>query len=229
MKILILNGSPKCEKSDTLHMAKAFARGINGGTDGDISVIHTAEKRIEYCTGCFICKRTGECMIEDDMAEILSRIKQSDTVIFSFPVYCHSMPAALKVVVERTMPLSHEKIVNENGHYHHASRDGAKKPRFVMICGSGYPQSKDDFELIKKTFAATFRQCDAMVTVEESPLFSIPDAAPAAEPKLKLLECAGAEYAQTGALSDETAKALAVPMIPEEIYIKFANGEIKSK
>ena len=226
MKVLILNGSPKCEKSDTLHMSIAFARGIVSVSGGDVNVIHTASKHIEYCTGCFICKKTGQCVIDDDMQDIIDKIKESDVVIFSFPVYCHAMPAALKVVVERTMPLSREKIVKgDEGHYHHAAREDAKKTRFVMICGSGYPQSRDDFELIKKTFKHTFRQCDAVITVEESPLFNIPDAAPAVKPCLALLERAGVEYVTDNAVSEQTMTALAVPMIPEEIYMKFANGE----
>ena len=226
MKVLILNGSPKCEKSDTLHMSTAFARGVFSVSGGEVSVIHTAKKRIEYCTGCFICKKTGQCVIDDDMIQILDKINESDVVIFSFPVYCHSMPAALKSVIERTMPLSAEKIVKgDEGHYHHVTRDEAKKKRFVMICGSGYPQSRDDFELITKTFRRTFRQCDLTVTVEESPLFNIKDAEPLAKPRLALLEEAGKEYASNGALSEQTVKALAVPMIPEEIYMKFANGE----
>lgn len=226
MKVLILNGSPKCEKSDTLHMSTAFARGVCSVSGGEVSVIHTAKKRIEYCTGCFICKKTGQCVIDDDMIQILDKINESDIVIFSFPVYCHSMPAALKAVIERTMPLSAEKIVKgDEGHYHHVTRDETKKKRFVMICGSGYPQSRDDFELITKTFRRTFRQCDLTVTVEESPLFNIKDAEPLAKPRLALLEEAGKEYASNGALSEQTVKALAVPMIPEEIYMKFANGE----
>ena len=225
MEVLILNGSPKCEKSDTLHMSAAFARGICSVSGGDVHIIHTAQKRIEYCTGCFICKKTGRCVIDDDMKEILDAIAGCDVVIFSFPVYCHSMPASLKIVVERTMPLSFEKIVKGEEGYHHVARDGAKKKRFVMICGSGYPQSRDDFELIRKTFLRTFRQCDAVITVEESPLFNISDAAPAAKPRLELLEAAGAEYISSGAVSEQTEKALAVPMIPEEIYMRFANGE----
>lgn len=226
MKVLILNGSPKCEKSDTLHMSAAFARGVCSVSGGETEIIHTAQKRIEYCTGCFICKKTGQCVIDDDMTGILASVNESDVVIFSFPVYCHSIPAALKVVIERTMPLSFEKIVkNEEGHYHHIEREGSKQKRFVMICGSGYPQSRDDFELIKKTFKHTFRQCDAMITVEESPLFNIPDAKPAAGPRLEQLEAAGAEYASNGFISDQTIQALAVPMIPEEIYMRFANGE----
>lgn len=226
MKVLILNGSPKCEKSDTLHMSKAFAEGIRSVTGGDVRVIHTAEKRISYCNGCFVCKKTGACVIDDDMTKILDAIRESNVVILSFPLYCHSMPAALKVVVERTMPLTAERIEkNGEGDYHHKEREETKDLRFVSICGSGYPHSRADFELIEKTVRRTFRGCDTVINVEESPLFNIKDAEPLTDPRLELLEKAGAEYAEAGTVSDDTYKQLAIPMIPEEIYMKFANGE----
>lgn len=229
MKVLILNGSPKCEKSGTLKMSAAFARGICEG-GGEVKTIHAAEKHIEYCNGCFICKKTGVCVIDDDMADILDKIKESDIVIFSFPLYCHSMPAALKSVTERTMPLTAERIIKGgDGKYRHAEREGAKKQRFVMICGSGYPGSREDFETTAKTFKRSFPQCDCVIAVEESPLFNVKDAAPFAAPRLAQLEQAGAEYIKDGKVSDTTAKALTVPMIPEEIYMKFANGEKPKK
>ena len=166
MKVLILNGSPKCEQSGTLKMSKAFSEGICS-KGGEVRIIHAAAKRIEYCDGCFVCKKTGECVKNDDMADILSEIKDSDIVIFSFPLYCHSMPAALKSVIERTMPLTSEKIVKgADGKYHHAERENAKKQRFVMICGSGYPGSQQDFDNTEATFRRSFPQCDCVITVE---------------------------------------------------------------
>ena len=41
----------------------------------------------------------------------------------------------------------------------------------------------------------------------------------------KRFEAAGAEYISKGYISDQTTQALSVPMIPEEIYMRFANGE----
>ena len=226
MSILILNGSPKCEKSDTLKMSEAFARGISDVSGGEIKIIHTAEKKIGYCTGCFICKKNGgTCVIDDDAADIIKTMLKSDYVIFSFPLYCHSMPSSLKVFIERLMPLSSMKIVKDaEGDYRHEAQADLSKMKRIMICGSGYPGSKRDFELTEATFRRSFPDCGLAVCMEESPLFNIKDAEPVALPRLELLKKAGAEYAENGRLSEDTRAALDAPMIPEEIYMRFANG-----
>ena len=52
MKILVLNGSPKRERSDTLHMTRAFLEGMKEAAHQNIHIIHVIDKHIEYCTGC---------------------------------------------------------------------------------------------------------------------------------------------------------------------------------
>ena len=57
MKILVLNGSPKRDKSDTMHITRAFLDGMKEAAPQDIHIIHTVDQHIEYCTGCFSCIR----------------------------------------------------------------------------------------------------------------------------------------------------------------------------
>lgn len=72
MKILVFNGSPKGEKSDTLHITRAFLEGMKEVSDLEIQLIHVIDKRIEYCMGCFACKcNGGTCIHNDDMRAIL--------------------------------------------------------------------------------------------------------------------------------------------------------------
>ena len=59
MKILVINGSPKKEKSDTMHITRAFLEGMQDVAAQDVRFIHVIDRHIEYCTGCFICKRNG--------------------------------------------------------------------------------------------------------------------------------------------------------------------------
>ena len=68
MKILVLNGSPKREHSDTLHITRAFLEGMNEAAQQDIHIIHVIDKHIEYCAGCFawslfnfFCKNARDC------------------------------------------------------------------------------------------------------------------------------------------------------------------------
>ena len=68
MKILVLNGSPKREKSDTMHITWAFLEGMRDAVPHEIHVIDVIDRHIEYCTGCFACKRNGgACIHNDDM------------------------------------------------------------------------------------------------------------------------------------------------------------------
>ena len=66
MKILILNGSPKCDRSNTIRIAKAFTEGFPEGTE--VNRIDLYEKDIRPCKGCFSCWKSdeGRCIIIGD-------------------------------------------------------------------------------------------------------------------------------------------------------------------
>lgn len=107
MKILVFNGSPKKEKSDTMHITRAFLEGMCDYEPQEIKIIDVIDKKVNYCLGCFACmKNGGSCVQNDDMAEILKEMLCSDLLIFSFPLYCYGMPAPLKAVIDRVLPLS---------------------------------------------------------------------------------------------------------------------------
>lgn len=56
MKVLVFNGSPKREASDTLHMTRAFLDGMREAGPVEVEIVHVVDKRIDYCLGCFACK-----------------------------------------------------------------------------------------------------------------------------------------------------------------------------
>ena len=43
MKILVLNGSPKRDKSDTIQITNAFLDGMNEAGEQDVKVIHVID------------------------------------------------------------------------------------------------------------------------------------------------------------------------------------------
>ena len=67
MKVLVLNGSPKGEKSNTLNITKSFLDGFSADTE--IEYITVKKETINPCMGCFSCwsRTPGECVIKDDM------------------------------------------------------------------------------------------------------------------------------------------------------------------
>lgn len=226
LKVLLFNGSPKKEKSDTLHITKAFLDGIREVKDVEIKVINTIDCNIKYCLGCFSCKKNGgSCVIDDDMKNILNDILNSDVLLFSFPLYCYGLPASLKALLDRTMPLSSMKMVEKNGKYEHISQANFSHLKYVMISGCGFPNSKNNFEALVKEFELMFPNNHTIITVPESPMFNEKVAESVTIPFLDKVKKAGREYGINFEISNETLEKLKIPMIPEEVYAKICNGE----
>ena len=227
MKILVLNGSPKKGKSDTLHITKAFLDGMNEASAQDVHIIHVIEKHIEYCTGCFTCKRSGgTCIHNDDMREILDEILDSDLLVFSFPLYCYGMPAPLKALLDRTMPLSSLAMQKVGDRFEHVGQADFSHLHYLMICGCGFPNSKHNFEPAVAEFKLCFPNNHTIITVPESPMFNVPQAAEVTIPRLKMVKQAGKQYAQTGGIVPELLTEISSPMIPEDTYAAIANAGV---
>ena len=227
MKILVLNGSPKRENSDTMHITRAFLDGMKEAAPQDVRIIHTIDQRIEYCTGCFSCMRNGgTCVHDDDMREILEEILASDLLLFSFPLYCYGMPACLKALLDRTLPLSSMAMQKVGDRYEHVGQVDFRHLKYLMICGCGFPNSRQNFEPAIMQFKLCFPSDHTIITVPESPMFSAPEAAVVTVQRLELVKQAGKQYAETGEIDAALLAEICSPMIPEEQYAAIVNGGV---
>ena len=226
MKILVLNGSPKRENSDTMHITRAFLDGMNDVAPQDITTIHVIDKHIEYCTGCFTCKRNGgSCVHDDDMRSILEAILDSDLILFSFPLHSYGMPAPLKALLDRMLPLTSMAMRKSGDRYVHVGQADFSRLRFLMICGCGFPNSQHNFEPAVAQFKLCFPSRHTIMTIPESPMFNAPQAAIVTEPRLALVRQAGRQYAEAGVIEAALFDEICSPMIPEETYAAIVNGE----
>lgn len=227
MKILVFNGSPKKEDSDTLHITRAFLEGMSEQEPHDIRTIHVIDRHIEFCSGCLACMRNGGiCRHKDDMRDILEQILASDLLLFSFPLYCYGMPAMLKNLIERTLPLSSLAMQKAGDRYEHVGQADFSHLKYVMICGCGFPNSTHNFEPAVAQFRLMFPGNHTIITVPESPMFNAPEAAMVTVPRLELVKEAGRQYAKTGAIDPSVLAQIGAPMIPEETYAQIVNGQV---
>ena len=227
MKILVLNGSPKREKSDTMHMTRAFLDGMKEAAPQEIHIIHAVDRHIEYCTGCFACMHNGgTCIHDDDMRPILEEILESDLLILSFPLYCYGMPAPLKAIIDRVLPLSSMAMQKVGDRYEHVGQADFSRLRYLMICGCGFPNSRHNFEPAAAQFRLLFPQNHTILTVPESPMFNAPEAAVVTVPRLERIRQAGRQYAETGAIEASLMEEITSPMIPEEQYAAIVNSGV---
>ena len=212
---------------DTLHITRAFLGGMQAASPQDIHIIDVVDKHIEYCTGCFACKRNGgTCIHDDDMRDILNEILESDLLLFSFPLYCYGMPAPLKALLDRTMPLSSMAMRKVGDRYEHVGQADFSRLRYMMICGCGFPNSQHNFEPTIAQFKQCFPRNHTIITIPESPMFNAPEAAVVTEPRLALVKQAGSQYAQSGEIDGELLHEIGSPMIPEDQYAAIVNGGV---
>ena len=227
MKILVLNGSPKKEKSDTLCITRAFLAGMQEAGEQQVHMLHAIDLHIEYCTGCFACMHNGgTCIHEDDMKAILEEILASDLLILSFPLYCYGMPAPLKAIIDRILPLSSMAMEKVGDRYEHVGQADFSHLRYLMICGCGFPNSRHNFEPAVAQFRLLFPQGHTILTVPESPMFNAPEAAVVTVPRLELIRQAGRQYAEKGEIEEALLSEITSPMIPEEQYAAIVNAGV---
>ncbi len=101
-KVLILAGSPRKNGNSSL-LCREFERGCKDAGN-DVEVIYLRDKKIGYCLACYYCKdHDGECVIKDDMAEILTKMNAADVIVLASPVYFYAIDAQLKAVIDRTV------------------------------------------------------------------------------------------------------------------------------
>lgn len=226
MKILVLNGSPKKENSDTLHITRAFLDGMQEAAPQEVRMLHVIDQHIEFCSGCLACMRNGGvCRHKDDMRSILEEFLESDLLLFSFPLYCYGMPAMLKNLIDRTLPLSSIAMQKVGDRYEHVGQADFSHLKYLMICGCGFPNSAHNFEPAVAQFKLMFPSNHTILTVPESPMFNAPEAAVVTVPRLELVKEAGRQYAKTGTIDAGLLAQIGSPMIPEEVYAKIVNGQ----
>ncbi len=84
-----------------------------------------AEKKINYCTGCYACRGNGQCAQKDDMAPILDSMIAADVIVLATPVYFYTMCAQMKTVIDRTVA-RYTKITNKEFYFIMTAADSNK-------------------------------------------------------------------------------------------------------
>lgn len=100
-KILVISSSPrKGGNSDVL--CDEFIKGAQAAGH-ECEKISLKDKKVNYCTGCSYCVSNNNtaCSQKDDMAEILDKMLDADTIVFATPIYFYTMSGQMKTFIDR--------------------------------------------------------------------------------------------------------------------------------
>jgi multimeric flavodoxin WrbA len=104
MKILGISCSPRVRGNTETMVQASLARAQEDGAE--IDLVTLAGKTVSPCDGCYSCRNSGECHINDDMQDIYRKLSEADGIIFGTPVYFWDVSAQAKALIDRTLAVS---------------------------------------------------------------------------------------------------------------------------
>ncbi len=179
MKILGLCCSPR-ERGNTETLLNEALKGAQ--QEGAQTELYSVQgKDIKPCEGCYSCRTTGICRINDDMQDLYERLIAADGIIFGSPVYFYGMTAQAKAIIDRTFSLfarPERSLVNKVGGVIVTAGslgiiDALKDLYFYMVVRqmipanyvAAYPDAKGKLQKMEKCLKASFGLGQQMVLI----------------------------------------------------------------
>ena len=106
MKVLGINSSPRGAKSQTLKLVKGVLEGAKAA-GAQVELVDLCKLKIEFCTACDVCHRTGKCVHKDDFAALREKLMAADGLVFASPNYFRTVTAQMKAMIDRLADAIH--------------------------------------------------------------------------------------------------------------------------
>lgn len=230
MKILIINGSLKDDRSHSMMVAKEFANGMAESANAEIEVIELSKMKIEHCTGCFCCWKVtpGQCAIHDDMDIIRQKLLESDVIILSFPLYFFGISSKMKTMIDRLLPFklpyAGRLATAENTNILDFRYDFSDK-KLVVVSSCAHASTDYVYDsVIKEMDLICGEGKYTTVFCPQGEILMLDQMRPIINNYLAKVKQAGEELAVNGSISDETHKKICAPLVPVRAVEKMMSG-----
>lgn len=108
MKVLLVNGSLH-EKGCTYTALLEVEKALNAnGVETELYWIGQTQK--SGCKGCWACKKSGKCVIDDGVNEFVEKAESFDGFVFGSPVYYASAAGAMLSFMDRVFYSGGKKL-----------------------------------------------------------------------------------------------------------------------
>ena len=102
-KVLIVSTSLRGGSNSEI-LAKECEKGAVAAGH-DVEFISLKGKEIQFCIGCLTCLRQGSCVLKDDVAGIMAKVKEAEVIVYATPIYYYEMSGQMKTLLDRLNPL----------------------------------------------------------------------------------------------------------------------------
>ncbi|MCM1487727.1 MAG: flavodoxin family protein [Firmicutes bacterium] len=227
MKLLLINASPRRERSNTLKISRAFADGFPDFWERE--EITLSDLEIKPCLGCFSCwgKTKGQCVIKDDMDGLRLKLQLADVIIESFPLYFFGMPSGLKAMTDRCLPFMLPYGGELGGDMlFHQLRDGEMlKKKLVVISSCGYGEAEPMYKaLVSQLDLICGKDRYTHIFCPQGELFFSGTASRQQRAYLETVTAAGKEFAEKFKIDSSTVDKLKKPLLSPKGFETVTKG-----
>ncbi len=225
MNVLLINGSPKGDRSNTLLLSRAFCQGFMQEADC-LKELPVYNMNIKDCRGCFTCWEStpGKCCISDDMPEVIEHILWADIIVWSFPLYYFSLPSRLKALMDRMLPMNLPFMMKEAESGGHPSRYDLSGKRYVCISTCGFYTAKGNYQSVDAQFSRMFGKSGfTSIYCGQGELFTVPALSKRTGQYLEYVKKAGQQF-RNGDISSDTRAHLEELLYPRDVFEQMANA-----
>jgi multimeric flavodoxin WrbA len=229
MKVMAINSSPKMDEGNTAVILTPFIEGMEEA-GAEVEVLYTKKLKIKPCEGEFNCwlKTPGKCFQKDDMQWILPKLKESDILVLSTPLYVDGMSGPMKNFLDRIIPIAEPFIELRDGHCRHPHRgEHSYGHKMVLVSSCGFWE-KDNFDALITHAEAICRNgnmqfAGALLRPHAGALKSMLEMDAGVEDVIDAARDAGRQIIRNGEISEETLNTVSRELVSCEDYLNFAN------
>jgi len=139
MRVLAINGAYR-DDGATDQLVAIIGRTLQQG-GATVETVVLRERNIGFCLNCRACtqrpgEQPGECVLRDDMQELVQRIEASDAYVLASPTNAGSVTAVFKRFLERLIVYGYWPWGKPAPKFR---KTGAKKKKAVLVATCGAP------------------------------------------------------------------------------------------
>lgn len=225
--ILLINGSPKGKKSNTYKLANAFIEGLKEEqSELVVEELFVNKLEINPCLGCFCCwnKTPGECVIKDDMQEVIQKLLWADITIWSFPLYYFSVPGKLKTLIDRQLPMVLPFMDKGAESGSHPTRYDMSEKRNILISTCGFYTTEGNYDAVIPMFDHLLGKDNyEKIFCSQGELFRVPELSKRTNEYLDYVKTAGQEFIH-GKIKEDTKTKLNTLLYPKKTFEAMADA-----
>ena len=130
---VVINGSPRLN-GKCARVVSLLKFGIASNyPDVEVAEFEVGRLDVAGCNGCEYCRTAGECIIEDDMCQLVDALDAAERVFLAVPVYFAGAPSQTKAVLDRLQPYFWNYLERKKA----GLGPAPKRPLTLFVVGDG--------------------------------------------------------------------------------------------